>query len=221
MEKKHFKSLSNQHLDIIYILLIHSTSLPARKQLLPRPPDILQLTTYLQSGQSYVGPSRPAWCLLRSLLDICVNTNQLYFLYDSISYLCVIFLQMIMDFRRLEMLVNFRCFDLTGNDRTQTHLNVIDMFFYFYIYIIYFILLLKVGKCSKIYLFGFVLLKWPILAADSAVKAGTQLIKMAENVLARDFTTKILWFCQIYTKVMRVCAQLIQDSTSMCFLLKV
>ena len=45
------------------------------------------------------------------------------------------------------------------------------------------------GKCSKIYLFGFVLLKWPILAADSAVKAVTQLIKMAENVflLAKDF----------------------------------
>ena len=41
------------------------------------------------------------------------------------------------------------------------------------------------GKCSKIYLFGFVLLKWPILAADSAVKAVTQLrIKMAENVFS-------------------------------------
>ena len=43
------------------------------------------------------------------------------------------------------------------------------------------------GKCSKIYLFGFVLLKWPILAADSAVKAGTQLIKMAENVSRQGF----------------------------------
>ena len=69
------------------------------------------------------------------------------------SYFCVIFLQMIMDFRRLEMLVNFRCFDLTGNDRAQTHLNVIDMFFYYYIYIIYFILLLTAWESVRKFIY--------------------------------------------------------------------
>ena len=56
--------------------------------------------------------------------------------------------------------------------------------FLLYLYHLFYIITNRVGKCSKIYLFGFVLLKWPILAADSAVKAGTQLIKMAENVFS-------------------------------------
>ena len=57
-------------------------------------------------------------------------------------------------FRRLEMLVNFRCFDLTGNDdRAQTHQNILDMFFYYYIYIIYFIILLTAWESVRKFIY--------------------------------------------------------------------
>ena len=93
---------------------------------------------------------------------------------------------MIMDFRRLELLVNFRCFDLTGNDDTaQTHQNVIDMFFHYYIYIIYFILLLIAWKMFEILFIWFCFIKVANFSRRSALKAGTQLrIKMADHVFS-------------------------------------
>ena len=78
-----------------------------------------------------------------------------------------------MDFRRLEMFVIFRCFDLTGNEEPKL-INVIDRFFSYYLYHLFYIITNCVETCSKIYLFGFALLKRPILAADSALIAVTQ-----------------------------------------------